>query len=142
MGIEVAIGAAVVGGLFSAREQRKAQKAQQKAAKRANALARKREGIQAFRERVTAIRQQRSQVAGIEAAQAAQGVGSSQSAVATGALATGTATNISFANQLNQLAGQRQDVLQRGEERANRSLSRAQFGQVVSNIGTSGLIGG
>lgn len=84
---------------------------------KANKLARRAENARAFRERSAAIRQQRVTAAGAENAAANSGtIGATGVIGQMGALATNTAANIGFANQLDALRSQQLDAVRQAQQ--------------------------
>lgn len=132
----VLVGAAIAGSAVSAREQRKGRKA----AEKQNEAARRAEELKAARQRVGALRSQRRQAAAARNQAANAGLqGSSAVAGAIGSLASDTATNIAFGNQLDEL-GARSLRAQTDQLRAQ---EQAQLGQTVQQNALRGLsIGG
>ena len=132
----------VLGGaaLLGLNEQRKGRKEAKKAAKEANRIARRQEELSSARNRIGALRHQRRLAAAARNQAANAGVqGSSAVQGAIGSLASDTASNISFANQQDELGAQSL----RAQADAFKAQERIAIGQTVQQQALRGIsIGG
>jgi hypothetical protein len=136
----VALASSATGAAVSHRQQRKASKKQ----KRSNQLEQKKSDISRARANSQALASQQTNLASQQAQGSASGIGSSSVlSGAQGSVQTSTASNIGFADQINALVGQQNDLAQQAANNMRTAGTASSVGNTIgSALGTASAFAG
>lgn len=131
----IAIASLAVGAASAASSHRQQRKAASKQ-KKANRLEQRKSDISRSRANAKALSEQQSTLASQQAQGSASGVGSSSVlSGAQGSVQSGTASNIGFADQINNLVSQQNSLA----EKASNNLRTAANAQSIGSLGQTAL---